>query len=123
MSDNHDVTSLLAEWAERALSGVAPELTGSVSVRQASLTGKSGRASCAPYEKDFLHRRGHRVHVVVGGAGFPDSGGGVTWAVDISERKLADAQVARELKRVREQRADADVAITVTPTSSRAMKK
>ncbi|GAB4151013.1 MAG: hypothetical protein Fur0046_30260 [Cyanobacteria bacterium J069] len=44
-----------------------------------------------PYEKEFIHRQGHRVPVLIGGAGFADgSGEGVFFAIDLSQQKRAE---------------------------------
>ena len=49
-----------------------------------------------PYEKEFFHKAGHRVPVLVGGAAFDEAGDdGAAFVVDLSDRKKAE-QAARE---------------------------
>ena len=54
---------------------------------------------CASYEKHYLHRDGHRVPVLIGGALLSDSTRqGVAFIVDLSERRQAEAD--RHARRV-----------------------
>ncbi len=56
---------------------------------------------CASYEKHYLHRDGHRVPVLIGGALLSDSTQqGVAFIVDLSERRQAEAD--RQARRVAE---------------------
>src|SRR5215470_15245992 len=49
-----------------------------------------------PHEKEFFHKAGHRVPVLVGGAAFDEAGDdGAAFVVDLSDRKKAE-QAARE---------------------------
>ena len=49
-----------------------------------------------PYEKEYFHKGGHRVPVLVGGAAFDEAGDdGAAFVVDLSDRKKAE-QAARE---------------------------
>jgi len=49
-----------------------------------------------PHEKEFIHKAGHRVPVLVGGAAFDEAGDdGAAFVVDLSDRKKAE-QAARE---------------------------
>src|SRR5215470_6720582 len=49
-----------------------------------------------PYEKEYFHKAGHRVPVLVGGAAFDEAGDdGAAFVVDLSDRKKAE-QAARE---------------------------
>ncbi|WP_341889441.1 response regulator [Variovorax sp. YR752] len=56
------------------------------------------RGSCGAYEKELIHRDGHRIPVLVGSALLDRSGGlGVAYVLDLTARKLAEAeQHARE---------------------------
>ena len=59
--------------------------------------------SCRPYEKEFLHKDGHRVPIFIGGAVFAGSGDeGVSFVLDLTERRRAEAQArAYEVERKR----------------------
>src|SRR5215813_13532778 len=49
-----------------------------------------------PYEKEYVHKNGHRVPVLVGGAAFDEAGeNGAAFVVDLTDRKNAE-QAARE---------------------------
>jgi len=49
-----------------------------------------------PYEKEYFHKAGHRVPVLVGGAAFDEAGDdAAAFVVDLSDRKKAE-QAARE---------------------------
>ncbi|MDP2903047.1 MAG: PAS domain S-box protein, partial [Methylovulum sp.] len=51
---------------------------------------------CAPFEKEYIHKDGHCVQVLVGGAAFEDSkDSGVFFVMDIRMRKLAEAQLRK----------------------------
>ncbi|NEQ32609.1 MAG: arginine--tRNA ligase, partial [Leptolyngbya sp. SIO4C5] len=57
------------------------------------------RGICSPFEKDFIHKQGHRVPILLGGAGFTNNPeGGFFFAIDLSDRKemLRKEQAARE---------------------------
>jgi PAS domain S-box-containing protein len=52
-----------------------------------------------PYEKEYLHKNGHRVPVLIGGAKFEEAAGqGVAFVLDLTERKQAE-KAARETER------------------------
>jgi PAS domain S-box-containing protein len=52
-----------------------------------------------PYEKEYLHKNGHRVPVLVGGAKFEEAADqGVAFVLDLTERKRAEKE-ARESER------------------------
>jgi PAS domain S-box-containing protein len=56
-----------------------------------------------PYEKEFQHKSGHRVPVMVGGAVFQEgSDQGVAFVVDVSDRKRAEAAARESRKGYRE---------------------
>jgi diguanylate cyclase (GGDEF)-like protein/PAS domain S-box-containing protein len=49
--------------------------------------------SCIPYEKEYIHKDGSRIPVLIGGASLPgENHFGITFAVDISDRKMAERQ-------------------------------
>jgi len=54
---------------------------------------------CAPFEKEYIHKDGHRVPVLIGAAAFQDSTDeGVAFVLDLRERKQAEAdRRAREV--------------------------
>ena len=71
--------------------------------------------SCRPYEKEFLHKDGRRVPVLLGGTLFEGSGDeGVAFVLDLTERRRAEAKArAYEVERKRaEALAELDVAKT-----------
>ena len=56
-----------------------------------------------PYEKEYFHRSGYRVPVLVGAAVFEESGEqGVAFVVDLSDRKSAEAAASESERRYRE---------------------
>jgi PAS domain S-box-containing protein len=56
-----------------------------------------------PYEKEYFHKNGHRVPVMVGGAVFQETGNeGVGFVVDVTDRKTAEAAVRKSDERYRE---------------------
>jgi PAS domain S-box-containing protein len=59
--------------------------------------------SCQPYEKEYFHRSGYRVPVLVGGARFEDkSNEGVGFVIDLTDRKLAEEAASESERRYRE---------------------
>jgi len=51
---------------------------------------------CTPFEKQYLHRDGHPVDVIIGAAMFTDSpDAGIAFALDISERKRNERELAQ----------------------------
>jgi PAS domain S-box-containing protein len=60
------------------------------------------RGICSPYEKDFIHQQGHRVPILIGGAGFADNPeAGFFFAVDLSDRKQAEELLRQSESRLR----------------------
>ncbi|HUZ27285.1 MAG TPA: SpoIIE family protein phosphatase [Streptosporangiaceae bacterium] len=75
-------------------------------IRQVRRTG-----AFRPYEKEYVHRDGHRVPVVVGGAVFSKSPlRWVTFVVDLTARQRAEQERAELVARERAARAEADSA-------------
>jgi PAS domain S-box-containing protein len=67
--------------------------------------------SFRPYEKEYVHRDGHRVPVLVGGALVSRSPRRwVTYVVDLTARQRAEEERAALLARERAARAEADIA-------------
>jgi PAS domain S-box-containing protein len=67
------------------------------------------KGSFRPYEKEYLHRDGHRVPVLVGGAAIDsDPLRWVTYAVDLSVRQHAEQERTRLQAREQAARAEAD---------------
>ncbi len=51
---------------------------------------------CEPFEKEYIHKDGRRVHIVVGVASFENSHtNGVFFILDITARKVAEAQLRK----------------------------
>ncbi|MBW4640630.1 MAG: PAS domain S-box protein [Gloeocapsa sp. UFS-A4-WI-NPMV-4B04] len=60
------------------------------------------RRICSSYEKDYLHKQGHRVPILIGAAGFvDDSEAGVFFAVDLSKQKQTEAALRESETRLR----------------------
>src|SRR5215475_11169854 len=58
-----------------------------------------------PYEKEYFHKAGHRVPVLVGGAAFDESGDdGAAFVVDLSDRKMTEQAAQESEKRYAEVR-------------------
>jgi len=56
----------------------------------------------APFEKEYLHRDGHRVPVLLAGATWEGSGAeSVAWVLDMSARKRAEAEAEGQRHRLR----------------------
>lgn len=55
---------------------------------------------CTPYEKEYRHKDGHMIPILIGGGAFDDDmDKGVFYVLDLTERKLAEAALAEsELK-------------------------
>ena len=52
--------------------------------------------TCQPYEKEFIHKDGKRVAVLIAGATFEGSSEqGVSFVLDLTRRKEAEAELAR----------------------------
>jgi PAS domain S-box-containing protein len=59
--------------------------------------------SCQSYEKEYLHRSGYRIPVLVGGARFEDkSNEGVGFVIDLTDRKRAEEAASESERRYRE---------------------
>jgi PAS domain S-box-containing protein len=67
------------------------------------------RGVSTPFEKEYLHKDGHRVPVLIGGAAFTGTASsGVFFAIDLSERKRVHEELEALLERERRARADAE---------------
>ncbi|MEH1824268.1 MAG: PAS domain S-box protein [Nostoc sp.] len=70
---------------------------------------KSG--TCSSYEKEFIHKQGQRVPILVGAARFADTTEtGVFFTIDLTERKAAQAQRENLLQQEQAARAAAEEA-------------
>jgi PAS domain S-box-containing protein len=68
-----------------------------------------------PYEKEYFHKNGNRVPVMVGGAVFQETGNeGVGFVVDVTDRKTAEAAVRRSEERYRQAQVELTHANRVT---------
>ncbi len=66
---------------------------------------------CTPFEKEYIHKDGHRVPIMIGGAALGDeSSAGVFFAIDLSERKKAEAEREELLRDEQELRQEAEEA-------------
>ena len=71
------------EWLERELERLLPQIKRTGSLK--------------PWEKEYFHKDGHRVPVLIGVAPFEDESGGAAFIIDLTERKRAeDAQKCAE---------------------------
>ncbi len=51
---------------------------------------------CDPFEKEYIHKDGHRIHILIGAASFENShDNGVFFILDITARKFAEAQLRK----------------------------
>jgi PAS domain S-box-containing protein len=87
--DRHDLASGHLHWTERT----PPEWRDRDEHALADLI---GLGSTQPYEKEFLRKDGSRVPVLIGGALFKAGGNeGVSFVLDLSERKRAEESLRR----------------------------
>jgi PAS domain S-box-containing protein len=60
----------------------------------------AAKGSCAPYEKEFFHKDGRRIPILVGGGSLQgDAETGIFFVVDLTERKLAEEAARSNLTR------------------------
>ncbi len=52
-----------------------------------------GKLTATPYEKEYVRRDGRRIPVLIGSTQFPGKGGGVVFAIDLTERKRMEEAV------------------------------
>ena len=65
----------------------------------------------APFEKEYIHKDGHRVPILIGGAAFTGTANqGVFFAIDLSERKRAEEERKALLASERDARSAAEQA-------------
>ncbi len=63
---------------------------------QHALAELQAKGVCTPYEKEFFHKNGTRVPVLIGGAAFEDTPTeGVSFVLDRTERKRLEQQILR----------------------------
>ena len=88
----HDLASVGLNW--KKLTAAEWRAADDRRVQELEVTG-----TAQPYEKEYLHKNGNRVPVLVGAAKFEDAGDqGVGFVVDLTDRKRAE-QAAREIER------------------------
>src|SRR5262249_25208420 len=84
-----DLVSSLLRWRE-----LTPAEWGDADDRRAAELKAIGTVQ--PYEKEFLHKNGNRVPVLVGAANFEGRGDeGVAFVIDLTDRKRAERQCAK----------------------------
>ncbi len=95
-TSREDLLSGRVSWADMT----PPEYLGS---DERAIAEIKATGSCRPYEKEFLHKDGHRVPVFLGGALLEGSGDeGVAFVLDLTERRQAEANArAYEVERKR----------------------
>jgi PAS domain S-box-containing protein len=73
---------------------------------------------CQPFEKEYVHRDGHRVPILMGAAFWEGSRSeGVAWILDISERKRAEHQREQAVKALEDSRAQVQALIDHAPAA------
>jgi PAS domain S-box-containing protein len=90
--DRDDMAAGLVRWDTMTPDEYRP--LDDLAIKQAQTTG-----SCTPWEKEYIHKDGHRVPVVIGFAPLPEEPERfICFALDITERK----QFERELREAKE---------------------
>ncbi|HKU42970.1 MAG TPA: PAS domain S-box protein, partial [Polyangiales bacterium] len=60
------------------------------------------RGTCTPFEKQYIHRDGHRIDILIGAAAWaPGESSGVAFIVDVTERKREDRALREAEERLR----------------------
>ncbi|HEY9736469.1 MAG TPA: PAS domain S-box protein, partial [Trichocoleus sp.] len=76
-----------AEWAAHDEAALAEIARGNV---------------ISPFEKEYIHKQGHRIPILAGGASFlDDPNTGVFFAIDLSDRKRTEAALQQSEERLR----------------------
>jgi PAS domain S-box-containing protein len=64
---------------------------------------------CTPYEKEYLHKSGRRVPILIGGASFVDDpNSGIFFAIDLSSAKAAEQELNHVLQQEQSARTEAE---------------
>jgi PAS domain S-box-containing protein len=93
----HDLLSGKVDWA--AMTPPEYRAADAQAIEQIRQSG-----TCKPLAKEFMRKDGGRVAVLVGGATIEGSGGqGVTFVLDVTRHRTAEANLARSEKLLREQ--------------------
>ena len=94
--DRADIASGALRW--RALTPPEWRDSDARALAELKLTG-----TASPFEKEYWHKDGRRIPVMVGGAMFEESGNqGVGFALDLTERKRAQAEARESERRYRD---------------------
>jgi PAS domain S-box-containing protein len=94
--DRDDLTSGRVRWTE-----LTPSEWSDSDARAVVDLKETGTVQ--PFEKEYFHKDGSRVPVLVGGARFEEGGNqGVAFVLDLTERKRAEAEARESERRYRE---------------------
>jgi PAS domain S-box-containing protein len=93
--ERHDLASGRLNWRE-----LTPAEWRSADERRAAEVAATGTAQ--PYEKEYVHKSGRRVPVLVGAAAFEKRDEGLGFVVDLTDRKRSEAEARESERRCRE---------------------
>jgi PAS domain S-box-containing protein len=92
----HDLMTAGLNWKKLT----PPELLAADAQRLSEL---EATGNVQPYEKEYLHKDGHRVPVLIGGAKFEETAGqGVAFVLDLTERDRAEKEARASEQRYSE---------------------